>query len=421
MKALTLARPTAVLLTAALALLAFVAGAPQAQAVGYDSIVTGKVVGPDGKPVQGLQVSPYSNVDQPLGTTPQELSTTTGEDGSYNFKVDSSTTYKVRIWDPYGSTGRNPLTFADKWYGGKTTFDMAAGYSSAKKIVISTPGIVNLGTSSVVLSTLPKYGITSPPVITGELKYGELLFALPGTWSQPPPGVSYAWYRGTERIGRTGQAYTVQPQDVGQSIHVVTSAYQWGLFSYTESKSAPVTIAAVKLPSPGVTIKGSASVYGYLTATLSVPAGLDQATVNAMATPQWYRNGTPIKGATSLGYQPVPADADAVLSFKAGAGLIHPAVQSAKIGPATFRLVKTPAIKGTPKPGSTLTVYVGGWLPTPSAFVYQWYRSGVRIPGATAKSYKLVGSDAGRTIMVKATGSKTGFTSTVSASVRALN
>ena len=138
------------------------------------------------------------------------------------------------------------------------------------------------------------------------------------------------------------------------------------------------------------------------------------------AAPQWYRNGTPIKGATSLGYQPVPADADAVLSFKAGPGLIHPAVQSAKIGPGTFPLVATPIIKGTPKPGSTLTVHVGGWQPTPSAFAYQWYRSGVRIPGATAKSYKLTASDAGKTIMVKATGSRTGFKTTVLASVRAL-
>ena len=80
----------------------------------------------------------------------------------------------------------------------------------------------------------------------------------------------------------------------------------------------------------------------------------------------------------------------------------------------------TPIIKGTPKPGSTLTVHVGGWQPTPSAFAYQWYRSGVRIPGATAKSYKLTASDAGKTIMVKATGSRTGFKTTVLASVRAL-
>ncbi|AXJ09985.1 hypothetical protein CFN17_10395 [Arthrobacter sp. PM3] len=414
------------LLTAALALLALVAGAAPAQALAYDSVIIGKVVGPDGKPIQGLQVTPYTNADQPLSGAAEDSWQTqysaTGEDGTFSFKADSSTVYKVRVWDPYGGTGRNPLTFADKWYGGKSTFDMAAGYTSAKKITISTPGIVNLGTSTVVLGTLPKYGIKAPPVISGELKYGGVLFATPGTWSpQPAAGIAFTWYRGTDRVG-TGQVYKVKAEDVGQSIRVVASAYQWGVAAYTESKSAAVTVARVKLPSPGVTIRGKAQVSNQLTAVLAVPVGLDQGTVDAMASPQWYRNGAPIRGATSLTYQPAPADAGTVLSFKAG-GLIHPEVKTAKIAPRPFFSYLTYAtIKGTPKPGSTLTVYTGAesWQPRPSAFTYQWYRSGVRIPGATAKSYKLTASDAGRTIMAKATGTRTGFLTTTSASVRAL-
>lgn len=428
MKALTFTRPAAVLLTAALTLSAVAAGVAPAQALAYDSTVTGKVVGPDGKPVPGLFVSPYTDADQPFASSGQDWAqyTSTQADGSYSFKADSSTVYKVRIADTEGfsdvrtGTVRNPLTYADKWYGGKSNFDDEAGYNSAKKIVISTPGIINLGTSTVVLGTLPKYGVTAAPTVAGELKYGKQLFALPGTWSpRPLLGWKYIWYRGTARIG-AGQTYTVTADDVGAQIRVVASASLWGEFGYTESKSAWVSVPAVKLPSPGVTITGTAKVYGYLTAALAVPASLSQYAVNDIASPQWYRNGTPIKGATALGYQPVPADAGAALSFKAGPGLIHPAVQSAKIGPGTFTLVTTPIIKGTPKPGSALTVYVGGWQPTPSSFAYQWYRSGVRIPGATAKTYRLTSADAGRTLMVRATGSRTGFKTTVSASVRAL-
>jgi hypothetical protein len=217
---------------------------------------------------------------------------------------------------------------------------------------------------------------------------------------------------------RRGQTLPVTNQ-IGQSIHVVVSASLWGQYGFTEAKSAEVSIPAVKLPSPGVVIQGEAKVSSLLTAVLSVPAGLDPAAVNDMTSPQWYRNGAPISGATELTYRPVPADAGAVLSFKAG-GLIHPAVKTAKIAPREFYGAWGATLKGTPKPGSTLTVLVGAWDPRPTAFAYQWYRSGVRIPGATAKSYKLTSADAGKTIMVKATGTRTGFLTMKSASVRAL-
>ena len=289
LNSLTLARPAAVLLTAALALLAFLAGAAPAHALAYDSQITGKVVGPDGKPVPGLFVSPFTEADLPLGSSSQDSAqyTTTQTDGSYSFRADSSTVYKVRFSDAYGyynaGTGavRNPLTFADKWYGGKSGFDLEAGYNSAKKIVISTPGIVNLGTSYTVLGTLPKYGVLSAPKISGELKYGKQLFATPGSWApRPLLGWNYVWYRGTTRIG-AGQTYVVGADDVGQGpIRVVVSASHWGQYGYTESKSATVSVPAVTLPSPGVTIQGLPRVNEWLTATIPIPAGLTRTAVN---------------------------------------------------------------------------------------------------------------------------------------------
>jgi hypothetical protein len=203
LKALTLARPVAGLLTAALALLALVAAAAPAQALAYDAIITGKVVGPDGKPAQGLFVLPYTDADQPYGSSGQDMAqyTTPQADGSFSFKADRSTVYKVRFMDQNGfydyrtGTARNPLTFADKWYGGQSTFDDGAGYNSAKKIRISTPGIIKL-------ASLPKYRVTSAPTISGQLKYGGQLVATPGMWSpRPLLGWNYTWYRGTAKIG----------------------------------------------------------------------------------------------------------------------------------------------------------------------------------------------------------------------------
>jgi hypothetical protein len=69
-----------------------------------------------------------------------------------------------------------------------------------------------------------------------------------------------------------------------------------------------------------------------------------------------------------------------------------------------------PAITGTSiREGSTLTA-----KPSPSTLAgvtstYQWLRNGGTIGGATAKTYKLVHSDAGRRVSVRIQATKAGF------------
>jgi hypothetical protein len=41
---------------------------------------------------------------------------------------------------------------------------------------------------------------------------------------------------------------------------------------------------------------------------------------------------------------------------------------------------------------------------------YQWYRGSTAIKGATKKTYKLTAADKGKTVKVKVTGAKSGFT-----------
>ncbi|SDJ53670.1 serine protease [Arthrobacter cupressi] len=69
-----------------------------------------------------------------------------------------------------------------------------------------------------------------------------------------------------------------------------------------------------------------------------------------------------------------------------------------------------PTISGTTKVGYTLTAVPGTWSPAPVTLSYQWYRSGTPITAATATSYKLTASDAGKPITVRVTGRKTGYT-----------
>ena len=69
-----------------------------------------------------------------------------------------------------------------------------------------------------------------------------------------------------------------------------------------------------------------------------------------------------------------------------------------------------PTITGTARVGETLTAQNGTWSNSPTAFQYQWQRcneSGVsctNVAGATAKTYLLTSTDAGRTIRVRVTG-----------------
>ena len=67
-----------------------------------------------------------------------------------------------------------------------------------------------------------------------------------------------------------------------------------------------------------------------------------------------------------------------------------------------------PTITGTVKLGQTLAVRTGTWFPAP-AFTYQWYANGVAIAGSTSGTYQVTAAVLGKSLSVKATGTKPGF------------
>jgi hypothetical protein len=68
-----------------------------------------------------------------------------------------------------------------------------------------------------------------------------------------------------------------------------------------------------------------------------------------------------------------------------------------------------PTITGIPRQGATLTAQNGTWENNPTAYQYRWQRCGadgagcVGIPGATEKTYTLVGADVGHRMRVRVT------------------
>lgn len=63
-----------------------------------------------------------------------------------------------------------------------------------------------------------------------------------------------------------------------------------------------------------------------------------------------------------------------------------------------------PAVTGTVTIGQTLTVSTGEWNNAPTSFSYQWFSGGAAVGGATASTYVIQASDAGKAIYATVTG-----------------
>jgi beta-glucosidase len=68
----------------------------------------------------------------------------------------------------------------------------------------------------------------------------------------------------------------------------------------------------------------------------------------------------------------------------------------------------TPKVTGTAKVGKTLKIKKGSWT-SGTKFSYQWYAGGKTISGATKSTLKLTKAHKGKTIKVKVTGAKAGY------------
>ena len=68
----------------------------------------------------------------------------------------------------------------------------------------------------------------------------------------------------------------------------------------------------------------------------------------------------------------------------------------------------TPTVTGTPSIGATLTAAPGEWSPAPVDLAYQWNRDGDPITDGTGATHQVTAADAGHTLSVTVTGSRTG-------------
>ena len=173
------------------------------------------------------------------------------------------------------------------------------------------------------------------------------------------------------------------------------------LSEYDAVLSKPVTAGTVAItgtPRVGATLKATTASWGR----------------GASFAYQWYRGDTPIVGATKSTLTLAAADLAegigvAVTGWSDGTSAVEIAEWTDVSVSAGVLTAATPKITGTLKVGSTLTAVPGTWT-SGAALTYQWYADGAAISKATAKTYKVPASLAGKKVSVAVTGKKSGYT-----------
>ena len=276
-----------------------------------------------------------------------------------------------------------------------------------------TSYVANTGPVTAPLGTL-----TAPtPTVAGTAKDGSVLTATAGTWGPAPVSLAYQWKRaGVAITGATASTYTLTGSDYAKAITVTVTGTKSGYTTAAKTSAATAAVAVGTLTAPTPTISGSKTVGVTLTAVTGTwgPAPVTLAY-------QWFRSGVAITGATASTYKLTTTDQGKTLTVRV-TGSKTGYTSLARTSAATTTVLgaltaPTPTVSGTARVGYTLTSATGTWGPAPVTLARQWYRSGVAITGATASSYKLTTTDMGKTITVRVTGTKSGYTSVARTSV----
>ena len=275
-----------------------------------------------------------------------------------------------------------------------------AGYADEAGTSAATPAVVAL-----TLTSAPT------PTISGTVKVGSILTVDAGAWTPAPVDLAYEWLRNGVAIGgATGKTHSLSGGDLATAMSVRVTGSKAGYASVQRTSAPTAKVASSTMKTVVPTVSGTLRVGAQLTAKTTgwVPG-------DARFSYKWFRSGKTIKGATAVTYALSAKDLGKTIKVTvAGSGTGYPSVSATskstkKVGKGAITTA-TPAISGTAKVGAKLTVQPGTWTPAGVTFSYQWYRSGKAISKAKSVMYTLTGSDRGKRVTVKVTGTKSAYT-----------
>ncbi len=250
---------------------------------------------------------------------------------------------------------------------------------------------------------------TPKPTIAGAAQVGRTLTAKAGTWDA---GVrlAYQWKAdGVAIPGATKATLTLTAAHRGARVTVTVTGSKDGFTSVSRTSARTAKVAAgVLSKAPRPAVAGAAKVGRTLTAhTGTWDRGVKLAY-------QWKADGRKIAGATKRTLTLSAAQyGDRITVTVTGTkpGYATVAVTSkptAKVAAGSLGKRPTPAISGTAKVGSTLTVKPGSW-DRGVKLSYQWYADGSAIKGATKATLRLTSAERGDRITVRVTAKKSGY------------
>ncbi|MGO4807435.1 hypothetical protein AB4089_20210 [Arthrobacter sp. 2MCAF15] len=253
-------------------------------------------------------------------------------------------------------------------------------------------------------------GKNASPGIGGALHVGSTLTVVDGDWDPADATLTHQWLRNDVPVpGATGPTYLLTTADLGKGIRVKTTAAAPSYAKTTLQSviTAPVTNAGGAVPS--VVYAGHV---GFDTPSTNPdePGRLVYAGADFRGAPdlhlqyQWFRNGTPIPGATSQKFDTTGWGSTALLSVRVTG-------HAPGFHPTTATSIPESIPPYSEPPGAVVTggtglgdVLTGAddvpWSSSPSKHTYKWLRDGVAIPGATALTYKITAQDQGHTLVL---------------------
>lgn len=270
--------------------------------------------------------------------------------------------------------------------------------------------------------TLPiDYGVfqdgSTPTIVhDGTPKVGEELSALPVPTRPLQESWSYQWYADNTLIsGATASTLVLAAAQRGKAITVRAAASRSGFDLRSWTSAATPLVAGDQMESVGSpTIApqgdGQPPVVGDV---LVADAGPGWPAGTAYAH-QWRRNGVNITSAQSPTYTTTAADAGTLITVvvtgsKPGFDPVSATSPAVSVSGMTMAGA-TPVITGTATVGSKLTGSADGWLPTLSNLTYTWYAGGTVLQTGVSRTYVVTAAAAGQSIVLRVTGSKTGYT-----------
>jgi hypothetical protein len=249
------------------------------------------------------------------------------------------------------------------------------------------------------------------PTISGTLRVGRVLTAVPGAWD-PAATFTYQWrVNGAPVSGATGRTYTPVATDRTKRVSVTVTGSRDG-FTPVSRTSAPSALVdwGVFAVAPTPVVTGAAQIRS----TVRVAAGTWSP--GATLSYQWRIDGRRLAGATAshlyLGPTSLGHRLDVVVTARRSGFLTAVRTSAARTITRPFTAAPTPRIGGPlRRVGWPVTVTTGTWSPAASLAV-QWRRGGVAIPGATGRTYRPTTADLGKRLTVTVTGRRSGYTTT---------